>query len=83
MTAYNASKMATPGAGFNLEAAAYWRNEYRSQMTTWERIILDVGKNDKGVDDLTFMLQMSRSRGYGPGDIRNAHDEVWSRGNRP
>lgn len=81
---YNASMYAKPGPKFSLEAAAYWRNEFRQQSTTWERIILDVGKQDRGVDDLTFILQTTRSHmnWYASG-IHNAHDEVYSRGRRP
>lgn len=78
---YNASKYAKPD-NFNIEAAAYWRNESRQQRTAWERVVLDVAKQDRGVDDLTFILQMTRSYGTG-GAIRTARDEVFSRGNRP
>jgi hypothetical protein len=80
---YNAAKYAKPGKDFSIEAAAYWRNESRQQRTTWERIILDVARQDRGVDDLTFILQMTRSYGYGRGEVRTARDEVYARGNRP
>ena len=81
---YNAAQCANPQSPkFNIEAAGYWRNEFRQQNTTWERIILDIAKNDKGVDDSTFILQMTRSHGSWRGGIHTAHDEVWSRGRRP
>ena len=77
---HNASRAATTG---KMEEAAYWRNEYRQQMTTWRDIIRDIGKQDKGVDDLTFILQLTRSQGGEGGDIRTAREEIWARGNRP
>jgi len=62
-----------------LEAAAVWRNEYRAQETKWQRLIEDAARADRGVDDVSFIVQ-----GYGDGGrmspfIRTAHDEVYTR----
>src|SRR3972149_3322057 len=35
-----------------LEAAAFWRNEYRAQETRWERTILDAFRASAATDDL-------------------------------
>jgi hypothetical protein len=81
---YNAAQCANPQSlKFSIEAAVYWRNEFRQQNTTWERIILDVGKQDRGTDDLTFILQMTRSHMGWYSGIHTAHDEIYSRGRRP
>ena len=81
---YMASQCANPKSPkFDVNAAGYWRNEFRQQNTTWERIILDVGKQDRGVDDLTFILQMTRSHMGWYSGIHTAHDEIYSRGRRP
>ena len=65
-----------------IEVAAYWRNEYRAQATSWERDILEAIRGDKGVDDVTFIMQ----RAGVPAseiDIVTARDEVFVRGARP
>lgn len=81
---YVAAQCANPGSPkFDVNAAGYWRNEFRQQNTTWERVILDVGKQDRGVDDLTFILQMTRSHAGWYGGIHTASDEIYSRGRRP
>jgi len=81
---YMAAQCANPQSPkFSMEAAAYWRNEFRQQNTTWERIILDIGRQDRGVDDLTFILQMTRSHTNWYSGIHTAADEVYSRGRRP
>lgn len=77
---YNASKAIKEA---KVDVAAYWRNESRAQRTTWERVVLDVGKNDRGVDDLTFILQLTRSHMGWYGGIHTAQDEIMSRGRRP
>lgn len=63
------------------EVAATWRNEYRAQITYWDRVMLDAYRADKAMDDLTFILQNARLAS--PGDIRTARDEIYARGQRP
>lgn len=74
---WEASRAARMG---ELEKAAYWRNEYKMQETKWYRVILpDAARADKGVDDISFMVQGYGSRyGLWGSDIRTAHDQVWS-----
>lgn len=74
---YEAAQSARKGV---LDAAAYWRNEFRAQETKWREYIRDAARTDKGVDDVSFILS-----GFGSGwsvgdrDIISAHDLVWSR----
>jgi hypothetical protein len=74
---YEAAQAARKGA---MDAAAYWRNEYRAQETKWSQYIRDAVRTDRGVDDVSFILS-----GYGSGwsagnrDIMTAHDLVWNR----
>lgn len=63
------------------EAAAYWTNNYRSQATAWERNILEAIRNDRGTNDIAFMLRTGWERR--PRDVVSARDEIYSRGNRP
>lgn len=79
---HNASKAAN-AVPAQIEAAAYWRNEYRAQETIWQKVTLEVGRQQKGVDDLTLILSMTRSPSGSYYDIQTARDEVYSRGNRP
>lgn len=60
-----------------MEAAAYWRNEYRAQETRWKDWMRDAARADKGVDDLTFIVQGYGTR-YGLPYIRTAHDQIYS-----
>lgn len=73
-------KMAQAVEKGKIEEAALWRNEYRAQQTKWDREIQKLVKMDQGVEDITLLLQSRFSRLSGSYDIRNAHDEVWSRG---
>ena len=63
-----------------IEAAGFWRNESRAQETKWEQYIMEAARTDRGVDDVTFMLNYLGISGHGGYDIIDAHDEVWIRG---
>ena len=66
-----------------VEQAAVYRNEMRSQMTSWEKYIMTAQRTDRGVDDTTLILShIGRDSRYMGSDIRNARDEVYIRGNR-
>jgi hypothetical protein len=54
--------------------AAFWRNEYRAQSTTWEKTMLEAIRADRGSDDMTFILERHGLRPAG--DIRTARDYV-------
>lgn len=64
------------------QTAAFWRNESRAQETRWERLKRDAGFADRGLDDLSFVLQsvptLRRQR-----DVVTAFDEFFARGDRP
>jgi hypothetical protein len=64
-------------AGQN-DAAALWRNEYRAQETRWEAIQRDAAGADLGGDDVALIFDTMRGAAT-PTEIRDAHDEVWSR----
>ena len=74
---YEASKAARAGQA---DVAAYWRNEYRMQETVWRDKMRDAARTDRGVDDVSFILQGFRGNGWGwaYGDIATAHQQVWS-----
>ena len=61
-----------------IEAAALMRNEYRAQMTSWEAMVRQTIREDKGDDD---MLTFTQEAGIplASASITNAHDFVWSR----
>ncbi len=71
---YNASRAANAG---NVELAGYWRNEYRAQSLIWERRILEGIRTDRGVDDVTIILQLNNAYYGTPQDIVTARDHVW------
>ncbi len=73
---YEASQAMRAG---KVEAAAYWRNEYRAQATSWERDILDLIRADRGTDDVSFILQLPRSGRRGVQDVRTAQDVILDR----
>ena len=60
----------------NVEAAAFWRNEYRAQSTSWERNILEAARTDKGSDDMTMIFERHGTRF--DTDIRTARDQVYA-----
>ena len=76
---YEAAVAARAG---QIDAAAYWRNEYRAQATSWERDILEAIRGDKGVDDVTFIMQRAGVPATEM-DIVTARDELFVRGARP
>jgi hypothetical protein len=65
----------------DVEGAAFWRNESRAQMTSWERQISEAIRNDRGTNDIAFMLRSGWERR--PRDVVSARDEIYARGNRP
>lgn len=72
-----ANKFAQSG---NLEQAAYYRNEYRSQETTWRNIHKQrLYQLDDGMDDLEFILMKNPAHPRRLEDrvIDNAYDQVW------
>lgn len=71
-------KMAKAADDQKIEAAAFYRNEMRTQETKWERYLLEAIQADQGEDDGQFILK-TLSSGSAPGDIRTARDQVWSR----
>lgn len=73
---YEASKAARMG---KIEQAAYWRNEYRAQETSWRDSMRDAARTDRGMDDVSFIVQGMTGRRPGWGDITTAHELVWSR----
>lgn len=80
--AYRYEKALALRAGM-IEKAAVWRNEERAQMTTWERTITRAVKADRGVDDLTFILQMTGGRSNRGDWQRTARDIVLDRWDYP
>lgn len=65
----------------NIEQAAVWRNEEKTQMTIWKRMIDDAIRTSRGSDDLTIILDWFGSVSRF-GDQRTARDYIydnWSR----
>lgn len=71
MLAYEAGKVDIGNAMSNLAAR---------QETLWSGKLQDIARRDRGVEDLTLLLGRSGSE---PILNRNAHTEVYLRGNRP
>lgn len=67
----------------NVEAAALWRNESRTQETRWEKFVRAAIRADKGVDDITMILTMFGSQRYDGYEQRTARDIVLDRWSRP
>jgi len=66
------------------DVAGFWRNESRSQVTSWEREVMEAIRADRGTDDITMMMQvLGQSISGGRGDIYDAKTELFARGNRP
>lgn len=74
-------KAATAAEAGKVEMAAFWRNEYRAQESKWEKAQQRMVKQDRGVEDLHLVLGDHGINTFF--DIRNAHDEIYARGNRP
>lgn len=76
--AYRHEKAQALRAG-NIEAAAVWRNDEMAQNAKWERAIQEACRTDRGDDDVSLILQLSR-KGTRRGDVyRTAHDVVAER----
>ena len=67
----------------NIEQAAIWRNEQRTQETKWQRIITDAIRTSRGADDISLLLNMTPGSPHGRfGEQRTARDYIfdnWSR----
>lgn len=71
-------KMTQAADKMQIEAAAFYRNEMRTQETKWERYLMEAIQADQGEDDGQFILTtLGRNGAYS--EIRNARDQVWSR----
>lgn len=63
------------------DGAAHWGNMSRSQETIWRgRHLPELIKRDQAIEDLTLDIKAGPSRFR---DVRNARDEVFTRGRRP
>lgn len=71
-------KMTQAADKMQIEAAAFYRNEMRTQETKWERYLMEAIQADQGEDDGQFILT-TLGRGGAYSEIRNARDQVWSR----
>lgn len=77
-------KQAKAADANQIETAAFWRNEARSQRVEWERRIQEAMRTNQGVDDTTFTLQrFGISRRPTENWQRNAHDIVYDRWTNP
>ena len=72
-------KMAVAIEAGQVEQAAVWRNEFRTQETKWQHWMMDAIRADKSVDDLTFILKGPNSSVGIRSDIINARDVVYDR----
>lgn len=64
----------------NVEQAGFYRNEYRTQETRWKNYIEDMVKQDRGMDDISFILTSLRATMSADHDNeRTAHDYVYNR----
>lgn len=71
---YNMSIEAKKG---NVEVAALWRNESRTQDTTWKRAIKDAIRTSRGADDISIILDMRHGLAHRSADQRTARDYVY------
>ena len=58
-------------------------HEEAKQRTVWTRIIDDAIRTSRGVDDITFLLDMHHGRHPTGYEQRTAHDYVYQNWNRP
>jgi hypothetical protein len=66
-----------------IDAAALFRNEKNTLETRWERVIQEAKRADRGIDDTSFILKnYSGAYPRGAGDITDARDEIYYRGDR-
>jgi len=61
-----------------VDAAGFWRNESRAQMTKWENYIQEAKQADRGADDTSFILERVGRRMW-VGEQRTARDIVLDR----
>lgn len=61
-----------------VEQAAVWRNDMRSQETKWREYIQDAIRADRGVDDVTMILQRASTSAI-ERDLVTARDMVYDR----
>jgi hypothetical protein len=66
----------------NAEAAAFWRNEMRTQETKWNQFIVEMISADRGEDDASFILKHIGAQ-VEPRDIVTARDHVLADWNWP
>lgn len=67
----------------NLEMAGYWRNLYNQQITEFEKKVNRAIRNDRGAEDLAFMLRRGNWQRGGSFDfdpITTAFENFYSRG---
>ena len=62
----------------NVNIGNSWRNDEFAQATKWTRMITDAKRTDRGTDDTTFVLDTLSGGSRRGGEIRNAHDHVYS-----
>ena len=63
----------------NIEAAGFWRNEMRAQMTTWEKVIQEAMVTDALYHNMAAVeIDMFTDYGEYAGDITNAHEWIMS-----
>jgi hypothetical protein len=72
-------KAAKAMSDLQIEAASYWRNEYRMQQTTWKSAILRIFASAIVNDDQEFTMQRGNSSIASDLDISTARDMVWLR----
>lgn len=71
-------KMTQAADKMQIEAAAFYRNEMRTQETKWERYLMEAIQADQGEDDGQFILTtLGKNSAFS--EIRTARDQVWSR----
>jgi len=76
---YRAAKVAQIEKG-NVEAAAIYSNEEAKQRTVWDRYIRDAIRTQRGVDDVTFIIESFGGKRLA-NDIRTAREHIlagWS-----
>jgi len=57
--------MATREREGKMELTGFWRNEFRAADTRWNAIMRDAVRTDRGVDDMSFLLQRSGGAPFG------------------
>lgn len=75
-------KMAKSINANNSEAAAFWRNEMRTQETKWKDHLVDAIGADRGEDDASFIIQRLGAQ-LGPTDITTASQHILAGWNWP